>query len=69
MKTVKLLRGDYFKNEITSTTEEVYVPEGCYKEKIEDYQDPKPYYKYYYTSKSGNKKECNIEWVNSKGCK
>lgn len=69
MKTVKLKKTGNHWEQITATTEEIDVPEGCYKEKIEDYQDHAPYYKYFYTSKSGKTKECKIEWVNSKACK
>lgn len=54
--TVKLTKEDYI-------TKEVYIPEGVTKEKVYDYQDPEPYYKYYYMSKKGNKKECKIKWV------
>ena len=58
MKTVKL-RKDIF----TGTEKEVYIPKGVIKEKTYDYQDQKPYYKYYYISKKGNKKECKVKWV------
>ena len=56
MITVKLTK----ENDITK---EVDIPEGVVKEKVYDYQDPYPYYKYFYISKKGNRKECKIEWV------
>ena len=57
MKTVKLRRV------LFCDPEEVEIPEGVTKEKIYDYQDPAPYYKYFYTSKKGIRKECEIKWV------
>ena len=56
MMTVKLTKENYI-------TKEVDIPEGVVKEKVYDYQDPYPYYKYFYISKKGNRKECKIEWV------
>lgn len=58
MKTVKL-RKEIF----TGIIEEVEIPDGVTKEKIYDYQDPAPYYKYFYMSKKGIRKECEIKWV------
>lgn len=56
--TVKL------KKEIfTGVIREIELPEGVIKEKVYDYQDPAPYYKYYYISKKGKTKECKIKWV------
>lgn len=55
-KTVILKVDNYIRKE-------VFIPEGVIKEEVYDYQDPAPYYKYYYTSKKGNKKECKIKLV------
>lgn len=57
-RTVKL------KKEIFSgIIDEVFIPFGCFKEKIFDNQDTKPYFKYFYISKKGIKKECKIKWI------
>jgi len=48
-------------DKITPYTEEISVPEGCFKEKVSDYQDPEPYYKYYFMS-NNQKIECKIVW-------
>ena len=56
MITVTLTKENYI-------TKEVNIPEGVIKEEIYDYQDPAPYYKYYYISKKGNRKPCKIKWV------
>jgi len=58
MKTVKLKR-----EFVPDRTVEVDVPNGCFKERVFDYQDPEPYYKYFYINKHGVKKECNIKFV------
>lgn len=43
---------------------EVEVPENVIREWVNDYQDTKGYWKYFYISKKGKKKECEINWVN-----
>jgi len=58
MKEVKISR-----NPITGDERVIEVPEGCFKELTYDYQDSKPYYKYFYISKKGKKKECKIKYV------
>lgn len=50
------------KKDLNYETQEVYIPKGVIKEFIYDYQDAKGYYKYYYISKKGKKKECKIQW-------
>jgi hypothetical protein len=42
---------------------EVNIPKGVIKEKVYDYQDFAPYFKYYYISKKGKKKLCKIKWI------
>jgi hypothetical protein len=58
MKTVKLKR-----ERVPDRVVEIEIPEGVTKEKVYDYQDPAPYYKYFYITKKGNKKECKVKWV------
>jgi hypothetical protein len=56
MITVTLTKENYIEKEVN-------VPEGVIKEKVYDYQDPAPYFKYYYISKKGSRKPCKIKWV------
>ncbi len=56
--TVKLRR-----ERVPDRIVEVEIPLEVVKEKAYDYQDSAPYFKYYYVSKKGNKKECKIKWV------
>ena len=44
-------------------TEEIDIPEGVIKIKVEDYQDSSPYYRYCYYDKNRELKECKIKWV------
>lgn len=57
MKTVKLKRNFPYE------PKEIEIPEGVTKEWVEDYQDNRGYWKYFYINKKGNKKECKVEWV------
>jgi len=57
MKIVKL------KKDFPDIISEIEVPEGVFKEEVTDYQDTKPYYKYFYINKKGNKKECEVKYI------
>ena len=57
MKKVKL------KKDFNYEIKEIEIPEGVKKEWTEDYQDSKGYWKYYYVSKKGQKKECEVVWT------